>query len=190
MNDTETHKKFKYQFKVGRYTYKFRNENVPWFYVVVAGSRAKNLYKYTRPFKTKEQAEKYLIERYTRIKERYDSEQNTKKELTEKRKNYKNPYKVGDLLHYSYGYSMSLNDFYQIISIKNKTMICKEIASEYVNESGFMSGNVKAIKNSFLDKKEVKANIRIQSYGECITINGNRVYITTEDSTHYENHCD
>ena len=60
------------------------------------------------------------------INDRIDSKQ-AEREL---KKNYKTSLKVGDIMHGSWGYDMTFNEFYQITEIRNKTVILREVGMD------------------------------------------------------------
>jgi hypothetical protein len=50
------------------------------------------------------------------------------------------PYKVGDILHHSWGYDQTNCDFYQVVEAKKASVILKKIGAKTVPGSeGFMS---------------------------------------------------
>lgn len=56
-----------------------------------------------------------------------------------------NPLKVGDILYTSWGYDQTNTEFFVITHVSGKRVKVAEIASSY-DETGYMSGNTKAIK--------------------------------------------
>ena len=81
--------------------------------------------------------------------------------------------KVGDILQNTWGWEQTNNDFYQIIEIKGKgKLVCRELCQDY-RETGFMSGQTKPIKDSFLkDETEIlnltcKAEVSEQGFKIC-----------------------
>jgi hypothetical protein len=45
-----------------------------------------------------------------------------------------NPFKVGDILHYSYGYDATINTFAQVVKVSGQTVTYRKIGSEQVGE--------------------------------------------------------
>lgn len=75
-----------------------------------------------------------------------------KKQLVkELRKNYQPKVNIGDIFHSSYGYNMTLNSWFQILSIKNKTVEMQEIQMEMI-PTGYLQWQVRPIKNAFVGK--------------------------------------
>ncbi len=79
--------------------------------------------------------------------------------LTEERKRLKAeararfvmPYKVDDILHHSWGYEQTNCDFYQVVEVKNKSVVLKKIKSKTVPGSeGFMSDSRLPEKGAFI----------------------------------------
>jgi len=69
----------------------------------------------------------------------------------QERKRAVNPYKSGDILHSSWGYDQTNNDFYQVVASKGKTVHLRPIGAEY-RSTGFMAGMTKPTPNRFLPK--------------------------------------
>ena len=66
---------------------------------------------------------------------------------------FENPYKVGDILHHSWGYDQTNCDFYQVVEVKNASVVLRKIAHETVPGSeGFMSESVLPVKDAFIEK--------------------------------------
>ena len=103
------------------------------------------------------------------INDRIESKE-AEKEL---KKNYKTSLKVGDIMHGSWGYDMTINEFYQITEIKNKTVTLREIGMQR-KASGYYYEDVKPNPNCFVGEP-IKRILQISFY------NG-RYY--------YENHND
>lgn len=81
------------------------------------------------------------------------------------RAEFKNPYKVGDVLYESWGYEQTNVNFYQIIKVTGRTVTFQEIGCESIgNEGGSsMSDNVHARKGAFL-KNSVPETRAVQFY--------------------------
>lgn len=63
--------------------------------------------------------------------------------------------KEGDLLRAQWGYEQTNNDFYQVVAVKGKSVIVREIAQkkEY---SQSMAGTTQSLKNHFIGEPELK----------------------------------
>lgn len=63
-----------------------------------------------------------------------------------------NPFKVGDVVRYSWGYDQTNVEYFQIVAATERTVDLRRIACESVPGSeGFMSDQVRPVKDSFLD---------------------------------------
>lgn len=96
--------------------------------------------------------------------------ENYKKERKEKAKkdqaNAIAKLKVGDIMYNSWGYKQTNVDFFQITKISGKSAYIRPICGEHVKGSeGFMSANIRPIKDSFCGEEERKV---IKAYGDSI----------------------
>lgn len=63
-----------------------------------------------------------------------------------------NPYKVGDILHHSWGYDQTNADFYQVVAATTATVSLHKIGVKTVPGSqGFMSESLMPVKGKFLE---------------------------------------
>lgn len=66
------------------------------------------------------------------------------------KKHYKNPFKVGDIIHHSWGYGQTQADFYQVVKVTKATVTVRAITTKTVEGSeGFMSRQCVPVKDSF-----------------------------------------
>lgn len=79
------------------------------------------------------------------------------------KKNYKTSLKVGDIMHGSWGYDMTFNEFYQITEIKNKTVILREVAMDR-KAVGFYE-DVRPQANSFVGEP-IKRILQVRYLGK------------------------
>lgn len=75
-----------------------------------------------------------------------------------------NPFQVGDLMYDSWGYDQTNIDFYQVLEIKNKSVVLQPINGKMIPSEGYssMAGLIAPIKNSFYGepiRKNVSASI-------------------------------
>ena len=69
------------------------------------------------------------------------------------RARFRNPYKVDDILHHSWGYDQTNCDFYQVVEVKKATVILRKIGSQTVPGSeGFMCCSLMPTKDDFIVK--------------------------------------
>lgn len=110
------------------------------------------------------------------------------------KKNYKTSLKVGDIMHGSWGYDMTINEFYQITEIKNKTVTLREIGVER-KASGYYYEDVKPEANCFVGEP-IKRILQVRFYDgkpyEYIKLSDvcNLTKCENTDRYYYENHYD
>ena len=107
------------------------------------------------------------------------------KELKKQAKvKFQNPYKVGDILHHSWGYDQTNCDFYQVVEVKKASVVLKPIAAETVpGLEGFMCESLMPRKDVFLTDHTqalTKNDRRITSENPSIE---KRVYFLCESRT-------
>ena len=153
--------------------------------------------KYSYYFESEERCIKFINENTSNyicgVNQKID-----KKELVkEVRKKYEPKVQIGDIFHITFGYSMTLNEFFQVIAINNKKITIREISMD-MEEVGYLYYKVKPIANSFIGKEQVK-NLQIDfsnvnKPNEYIRIKDYRACNVTEDvkngRTWSENRCD
>jgi hypothetical protein len=90
-----------------------------------------------------------------------------KAEQAEKRKGFRHSYKVGDVLHYSWGYEQTQCEFFEVTATTPGTVTLREIAQEAVPGSeGFMSESRVALPGQFLaDAKPFTKRVQFSDSG-------------------------
>jgi len=69
------------------------------------------------------------------------------------RARFVNPYKLGDILHHSWGYDQTNCDFYQVVEVKKASVVLRPIGAKTVEGSeGFMSCSLMPEKDAFIEK--------------------------------------
>lgn len=69
--------------------------------------------------------------------------------------------KIGEIYRRSWGYDQTNVDYYQVVALKAKTVVVREINHAQVKGSeGFMSCNVVPVKDSFKDS-ELPRTVRV-----------------------------
>jgi hypothetical protein len=104
-------------------------------------------------FQTQQQRERVIREYIERL--RQTTEYKTKEAA--KRKGFKHGFKVGDVLHYSWGYEQTNCEFYQIVSTTPGAVTIREIAQEAEPGSMISHGmaeNRLPVPGQFLDKSQ------------------------------------
>lgn len=144
--------------KIGNYKFEMltnlRNQPVCTLKQMMTRGKNKDSYKVIESyyFSTEEKRNEYVKNKIERIK-KFENEENERKNAKkEALKNFENPFKVGEIFYDSWGWEQTNIDFYQIVEVKNKTVILKSIAQKIVeNSEGFMSEYVIPVKDSFND---------------------------------------
>ena len=109
------------------------------------------------------------------------------------KKNYKTSLKVGDIMHGSWGYDMTINEFYQITEIKNKTITLREVGMQ--RKAAGMYEDVRPEVNCFIGEP-IKRILQVRFYNdkpfEYIKLNEVCDLTLCEDTNryYYENHWD
>ena len=112
----------------------------------------------------------------------------------ELKKNFRTSLKVGDIMHGSWGYDMTINEFYQIVEIKNRTVILREIGVER-KAAGYYYEDVRPEANCFIGEP-IKRILQVRFYDgkpfEYIKLNEVCNLTKCEDTNryYYENHND
>jgi len=77
------------------------------------------------------------------------------KEMQERRE-FKHSLKVNDILHSSWGYDQTNNDFWQVVEVRGKSVMVRPIGKMTIEETGFMSAKVQPIPGEFTGEPELK----------------------------------
>ncbi|MCE5343276.1 MAG: hypothetical protein LLF96_06785 [Eubacteriales bacterium] len=100
--------------------------------------------------------------------------------------------RVGDLFYASFGYDMTINNFYQVVGLKAKaTVTLRRIAADKVTGGG-ITGDERPIRGHFIGDPIDK---RACFSGGCLRIpapdlHNQSLYPTTDDKLHYYNTMD
>ncbi len=90
------------------------------------------------------------------------AKEQAKTALAVARKNFNNPYVIGQILYNSWGYDQTNVDFYQVTKTEGKTVfVCK--VAQHATESENMSGKTMPVKDSFIGE-EIKKVIQVRMY--------------------------
>lgn len=88
-----------------------------------------------------------------------------KKQAKAEKLQYQHTLKAGDILHSSWGYEQTNNDFYQVIAVKGKSVVLREIAQKKEYEH-WASGRTQPVKDHFIGEPFIK---RVTT-GNCVKI--------------------
>ena len=93
--------------------------------------------------------------------------------------------KVGDIFYTSWGYDMTIVQFYQVVRVTAKRAIVKEISKKIVD--GDFSGHVIPVKNSFLNKDYITTGTNSYHEGTPILKNcdGHFAYLFTGNPIYF-----
>lgn len=117
----------------------------------------KNQYKIIEHFRfaTEDRRKEWITEKMTNIKANIESTENYRKEKKEAISGH--TFKVGEVLYQSWGYDQTNIDFYQIVSIGEKSVKVRSISQKMVNGTeGFMCENVTPDIDNFTGEVETK----------------------------------
>jgi hypothetical protein len=109
-----------------------------------------------------------FVDKFIDTKTKEEAAKTAKKQaLQNARKEFVNPYKVGQILYHSWGYDQTNVDFYQVIEAKGKTIVVREVAQDRT-ETGFMSGQTMPIKDEFIGEA-IKKVIQVRMYNDKVS---------------------
>lgn len=95
-------------------------------------------------FPTEQRREEWVKEKIAAISANIKAETDRKQAKKDVRANMVNPFKVGQIFYDSWGYDQTNIDFYQIVEVKERSVILQEIGASYVpNTQGMDCSNVK-----------------------------------------------
>lgn len=166
------------------------------FYAVGYSGKKTN-HDFNGAFRTWESREKYLDNWFTNLAEA-EAAKLARKETRKALSARPNPFKVGDILHYSWGYDQTNAEFWQVVEVKAKSVVIREIGHRTVDGSeGFMSERVMPHKDHFLEPRHAgddqgKPLIKLVQWTTWrpdpepyLTMDYGTADLITEDSTHY-----
>lgn len=107
-------------------------------------------------FGTEERREAWVKEQIERVKKREQEKKERKEAKKSASANMVNPFKVGQVFYDSWGYDQTNIDFYQIIEVKAKSVVIREVAQVVVKEAGFMCEYVRPDVDNFVSEPMTK----------------------------------
>lgn len=150
--------------------------------------------KYHYCFKNEMEATRFIKNHVEYELKRINDRIKSKEEEKELKKNYKTSLKPGDIMHGSWGYDMTINEFYQITEIRNRTVILREVGMER-KAAGYYYEDVRPCTNCFVGEP-IKRILQVQFYNgkpyEYIKLSEVCNLTKCEDTNryYYENHND
>lgn len=96
---------------------------------------------------------------------------------------------VGDLFYASWGYEQTNVDFWQVVELKGKqTAIIRQICSELVEATGYMTGTVRPVRDAWRNDKLHTVRTQADKYRDGNTatmrapgLSGHMLHPTTDD---------
>lgn len=151
--------------------------------------KPKYYYSYQNEMDAARSIKRYVEYELKNINDRIERRE-AEKEL---KKNYKTSLKPGDIMHGSWGYDMTINEFYQIVEIRNRTVILRELGME--RKAAGMYESVRPEANCFIGEP-IKRILQVNFYNgkahEYIKLSEVCNLYLCEDTNRYyhENHWD
>lgn len=169
--------------------------NNPCVMIWVGNRSAKPLYRYS--FINELKRAEFINKKISEHLNSHNNKLIENAKIKENLKSYIPQIKVGDILHYQFGYSMTLNEFYQVTDIKGKTVTIRELNTES-KPTGWLQMDVRPIRNSFRGE-EIKKRLQVKQYSiehkpcEYVVIDSythGLASVCDENEWFYENHAD
>jgi hypothetical protein len=85
-------------------------------------------------------------------------------EVAAAKASFANPYKVGDLLHYSWGYDQTQCEFAQVVGVGPRSVTIREIAGRFIRGNSDMSEYLSPVRDHFLDTPARRINLTFAVY--------------------------
>lgn len=102
-------------------------------------------------FRTEDSRFKWIAQQVESAEYRIEANARYKAEAAEKKAEMLATLKVGQILHYSWGYDQTNAEFYQVIERKAKTVVIRQIGRQ-VRDTSDMTSMVKPARDQFLAK--------------------------------------
>lgn len=134
------------------------DEKKPWALAYI-GRATKPRFNYTFP--TIKRRDEYVAEWLQSQQRQHEQNKIAAAKLAEFKKTFKNPYSIGDILYNSWGWEQTNIDFYQVIELKSRALIVREINQDRVY-SHSMAGDTSPVPDAFVSDPQ-KINIRISA---------------------------
>lgn len=132
----------------------------------------------------------YLTEndRQDKLNKIVEAQNKHKRELKKRRQDQikESTLQVGDILCSTWGYNMTIVDFYQVVEIIGKRTISARPIATKDEDTGYMSGYSMPVKDRFTGLKERY----MVSHGSTIKINQSSRASLWDGKKKYFNHCD
>lgn len=146
--------------------------------IMYVGKSLKPVFNYS--FKSEEHRADYVTEQVRRV----NGWKNNILDRKQAKKEFKHTLKAGDVLVCSWGYDQTNKDFYQVIEVKDKSVIIREISNHLIEgEESFMAGRVMPEINHFIGDPMIKRvkegnRVKIKSYANASPWDGEPEHIS------------
>jgi hypothetical protein len=108
-------------------------------------------------FENEERREKWVSEYVANVKRRLSEKNQELEAKKEIRANMQHDFKVGDIYYDSWGYEQTNINYYEIVEIKAKSVIIREIARQIVKGSGgHDSARVVPVLGNYTGERQIK----------------------------------
>jgi hypothetical protein len=139
-------------------------------------------------FKSVEALDEYFVRTwYANMEKQIEAKEAEKRALQVAKKNFVNPFKVGQVLYDSWGYDQTNIDFYQIVEVGKMSVKIRPIGQIMTRAAGFMCEYVKPAIDDFTgeeSQKRVVLDSRLQPH-----VRGRRGWLSTFDREEiYQSH--
>lgn len=153
------------------------------YYAKFNNAKTGKLLKYYS-FRSEKGRDEYVKGFMDQIQSRIKAKQDRKVQRAEARKNFVNPFKVGDILYSSWGYDQTNIDFYRVVKVLDKMVEIVEISSKSVDASHVVPGG--SVKDGKRIKKIVQPGgyIRLTSFSSAYKWDGKPKYETPAGMGH------
>jgi len=106
----------------------------------------------------------YIKQTIEEEQKRLAYKQQRKEELATKKAAFVNPFVVGDVLTYSWGYDQTNVEAFQVVGVTKASVKLRRIAITEVRATGSMSSMVKPVPGKFLDEKVSTHRVTVDGY--------------------------
>lgn len=135
-------------------------------------------------FINEDRRQQYIDDFFNRIVEH----EQDKKSRREQKKNFQHSLKVGDILHYSWGYDQTNCEYWQVTEVKGKMVTLKEIAQKRDEENqsgGIDSAHYFPVKDKFLTQEYNLPVTKLVLEGNCVKFDHGYGSLCSEKESHY-----
>lgn len=120
-------------------------------------------------FRSAERMAEFCMEWIEKVERNINAEKARKEQKKIAQQNMNHNYKVGQFIYNSWGYDQTNINFYQIVGVKEKSIILQEVCKSIVAGSeGFMSARVKPVENAFIGEPILKKVVVSVAYNGSI----------------------